>query len=492
MSSYILSIDQGTTSSRAIVFDEKLQIVGISQKEIENFFPKPGWVEMSAETIYDSVVEVVKDVIIKTRIMPIEIKAIGITNQRETTIVWDRKTGKPVYNALVWQSRQSNDLCEKVIRAGHSSYIKQKTGLTVDPYFSASKIRWILDHIEEGQLRALNGELMFGTVDSWLVYRLSNGRTHITDVSNASRTMLMDIDTLKWDKKLLDIWNIPASMLPEIKASSEIYDHTDFLGVEIPIASVIGDQQSALFGQMCFEEGQCKNTYGTGCFLLFNTGKKRVDSKNGLVSTIAWKIGDEVYYALEGSVFVAGSAIQWLRDGLKLIETAPESEDKASLVPDSGGVYVVPAFTGLGAPYWDQHARGAIFGLTRGTTREHLIRATLESLAYQTYDVIEALENDTGISVKGLQVDGGACRNNLLMQFQSDILHAEIIRPVNFETTALGACMLAGLATGAFNSLSDLRLMYNVDRRFEPMISITHQSRLVNGWKKAVRATMEY
>ena len=492
MSSYILSIDQGTTSSRAIVFDEKLQIVGISQKEIENFFPRPGWVEMSAETIYDSVVEVVKDVLIKTRIMPIEIKGIGITNQRETTIVWDRKTGKPVYNALVWQSRQSNELCEQVIRQGHANYIKQKTGLTVDPYFSASKIRWILDHIEDGQLRALNGELMFGTVDSWLVYRLSNGRTHITDVSNASRTMLMDIDKLQWDKKLLNIWNIPESMLPEIKASSEIYDHTDFLGVEIPIASVIGDQQSALFGQMCFEEGQCKNTYGTGCFLLFNTGKKRVDSKNGLVSTIAWKIGDEVYYALEGSVFVAGSAIQWLRDGLKLIETAPESEDKAKMVPDSGGVYVVPAFTGLGAPYWDQHARGAIFGLTRGTTREHLIRATLESLAYQTYDVIEALENDTGISVKGLQVDGGACRNNLLMQFQSDILHAEIIRPVNFETTALGACMLAGLATGAFNSLSDLRLMYNVDRRFEPMISITHQSRLINGWKKAVRATMEY
>ena len=492
MSSYILSIDQGTTSSRAIVFDEKLQIVGISQKEIENFFPRPGWVEMSAETIYDSVVEVVKDVLIKTRIMPIEIKGIGITNQRETTIVWDRKTGKPVYNALVWQSRQSNELCEQVIRQGHANYIKQKTGLTVDPYFSASKIRWILDHIEDGQLRALNGELMFGTVDSWLVYRLSNGRTHITDVSNASRTMLMDIDKLQWDKKLLNIWNIPESMLPEIKASSEIYDHTDFLGVEIPIASVIGDQQSALFGQMCFEEGQCKNTYGTGCFLLFNTGKRRVDSKNGLVSTIAWKIGDEVYYALEGSVFVAGSAIQWLRDGLKLIETAPESEDKAKMVPDSGGVYVVPAFTGLGAPYWDQHARGAIFGLTRGTTREHLIRATLESLAYQTYDVIEALENDTGISVKGLQVDGGACRNNLLMQFQSDILHAEIIRPVNFETTALGTCMLSGLATGAFNSLSDLRLMYNVDRRFEPMISITHQSRLINGWKKAVRATMEY
>ena len=333
---------------------------------------------------------------------------------------------------------------------------------------------------------------MFGTVDSWLVYKLSNGRTHITDVSNASRTMLMDIDKLCWDKKLLDIWNIPEVMLPEIKESSTIYDYTDFLETEIPIASVIGDQQSALFGQMCFEEGQCKNTYGTGCFLLFNTGKKRVNSKNGLVSTIAWKIGDEVYYALEGSVFVAGSAIQWLRDGLKLIETAPESEERAARVPDSGGVYVVPAFTGLGAPYWDQNARGAIFGLTRGTTRSHLIRATLESLAYQTFDVIEALENDTNITLKGLQVDGGACRNNLLMQFQADILHAEIIRPVNFETTALGACMLAGLAVGAFKSQDELRMMYNVDRRFEPMISITHQSRLIQGWKKAVRATMEF
>ena len=400
MSSYILSIDQGTTSSRAIVFDEKLQIVGVAQKEIPNFFPKPGWVEMDANDIYQSVIDVVKEVLIKTRIMPVEIKGIGITNQRETTIVWDKKTGKPVYNALVWQSRQSNDLCEQVIRAGHSNYIKEKTGLPVDPYFSASKIRWILDHIDEGQQRAIAGELMFGTVDSWLVYKLSNGRTHITDVSNASRTMLMDIDKLCWDKKLLDIWNIPEVMLPEIKESSTIYDYTDFLETEIPIASVIGDQQSALFGQMCFEEGQCKNTYGTGCFLLFNTGKKRVNSKNGLVSTIAWKIGDEVYYALEGSVFVAGSAIQWLRDGLKLIETAPESEERAARVPDSGGVYVVPAFTGLGAPYWDQNARGAIFGLTRGTTRSHLIRATLESLAYQTFVVIEALENDTNITLK--------------------------------------------------------------------------------------------
>ena len=490
--SYILSIDQGTTSSRAIIFDEKLNIVAIAQQQIANFFPKPGWVEMDANDIYNSVLYVVKEALSKAKIMPVEINAIGITNQRETTIVWDKNTGEPIYNALVWQSRQSNDLCEKVIRAGYSQYIKEKTGLTVDPYFSASKIRWILDHVNEGQERANNGELLFGTVDSWLVYKLSNGRTHITDVSNASRTMLMDIDNLCWDKKLLNIWNIPESMLPEIKGSSEIYDHTDVLGVPIPIASVIGDQQSALFGQMCFEEGQAKNTYGTGCFLLFNTGKKRVNSNSGLVSTIGWKIKDEVYYALEGSVFVAGAAIQWLRDGLKLIESAADSEALALKVPDSAGVYVVPAFTGLGAPYWDQNARGAIFGLTRGTTREHLIRATLESLAYQTYDVIEALENDTNISVKGLQVDGGACRNNYLMQFQSDILHAEIIRPVNFETTALGACMLAGLATGAFKSQEELKMMYNVDRRFVPMISITHQSRLVSGWKRAVKATMDF
>ena len=492
MSSYILSIDQGTTSSRAIIFDDQLRIVAISQQQIENFFPKPGWVEMDANDIYNSVLYVVRDVLAKAKIMPVEIKAIGITNQRETTIVWDRKTGLPVYNALVWQSRQSNDLCEKVIRSGYEQYIKQKTGLTVDPYFSASKIRWILDHIDDGQVRATKGELMFGTVDSWLVYKLSNQRTHITDVSNASRTMLMDIDNLCWDKKLLSIWNIPECMLPEIKASSEIYDYTDALGVEIPIASVIGDQQSALFGQMCFEPGQCKNTYGTGCFLLFNTGEKRVNSRNGLVTTIGWKIKDKVCYALEGSIFVAGAAIQWLRDGLKHIETAAESEDMAMKVPDSGGVYVVPAFTGLGAPYWDQDARGAIFGLTRGTTRAHLIRATLESLAYQTFDVLEALENDTGLMIKGLQVDGGACRNNYLMQFQADVLHTEIIRPVNFETTALGACMLAGLACGAFESMDELKKMYNVDRRFEPMISILHQSRLIQGWKKAVKATMEF
>lgn len=492
MSSYVLSIDQGTTSSRAIIFDEDLQIVTIAQEAIDNFFPRPGWVEMDANDIYTSVRGVCRKAVEKAGIRPQEIKAIGITNQRETTIVWDRKTGEPVYNALVWQSRQSSALCEQVIRKGYSQYITEKTGLPVDPYFSASKIRWILDYIDDGQQRAENGELCFGTVDSWLVYKLTEGKIHITDVSNASRTMLMDIDKMAWDPKLLDIWNIPACMLPEIKASSEVYGYTDVLGCSTPIASVIGDQQSALFGQMCFDKGQCKNTYGTGCFLLFNTGNKRVTSKNGLVTTVGWKIGDDIKYVLEGSVFVAGAAIQWLRDGLKIIETAAETEEIAYRAGESAGVYVVPAFTGLGAPYWDQNARGAIFGLTRGTTTDHLIRATVESLAYQTFDVIEALENDTDISLRELQVDGGACRNNFLMQFQADILQADIIRPVNFETTALGASMLAGLGVGLFKSQEELKDKYHTDRVFVPKLSITHQARLVNGWKKAVKATMEF
>ncbi len=492
MSSYVLSIDQGTTSSRAIIFDEDLQIVTIAQEAIDNFFPRPGWVEMDANDIYTSVRGVCRKAVEKAGIRPQEIKAIGITNQRETTIVWDRKTGEPVYNALVWQSRQSSALCEQVIRKGYSQYITEKTGLPVDPYFSASKIRWILDYIDDGQQRAENGELCFGTVDSWLVYKLTEGKIHITDVSNASRTMLMDIDKMAWDPKLLDIWNIPACMLPGIKASSEVYGYTDVLGCSTPIASVIGDQQSALFGQMCFDKGQCKNTYGTGCFLLFNTGNKRVTSKNGLVTTVGWKIGDDIKYVLEGSVFVAGAAIQWLRDGLKIIETAAETEEIAYRAGESAGVYVVPAFTGLGAPYWDQNARGAIFGLTRGTTTDHLIRATVESLAYQTFDVIEALENDTDISLRELQVDGGACRNNFLMQFQADILQADIIRPVNFETTALGASMLAGLGVGLFKSQEELKDKYHTDRVFVPKLSITHQARLVNGWKKAVKATMEF
>lgn len=492
MKSYIMSIDQGTTSSRAIIFDEDLNIVTITQQEIENYFPHPGWVEMDANKIWSSVKDVCLSALEKSGLKNTDIKAIGITNQRETTIVWNRKTGVPVYNALVWQSRQSADLCEQVSRKGYADLIQEKTGLTIDPYFSASKIRWILDNIENAQVSADKGELMFGTVDSWLVYKLTDGEKHITDVSNASRTMLMDIDSLQWDEDLLDIWNVPANMLPEIVDSSQVYGYTDLLGCKTPIASVIGDQQSALFGQTCFDAGQCKNTYGTGCFLLFNTGSNRINSNSGLVSTVGWKIGSDIKYVLEGSVFVAGAAIQWLRDGLKVISTAAESENMANNVPDSNGVYVVPAFTGLGAPYWDKHAKGAIFGLTRGTTNEHLVRATLESLAYQTYDVIEALINDTGMRLKSLQVDGGACRNNYLMQFQSDILQTKIVRPVNFETTALGACMLAGLAIGLFNSYDELREKYHVDREFEPEMSIMEQGRLVHGWKKAVKATIEF
>ncbi len=492
MKSYILSIDQGTTSSRAIIFDDNLNIVSLAQQDIANFFPNPGWVEMDANEIWESVQNVCHEALRKSGLKPEDIKAIGITNQRETTIVWDKVTQQPVYNALVWQSRQTADLCELMNRSGYSKLIQEKTGLTIDPYFSASKIRWILDNIEMGQRRADDGELLFGTVDSWLIYKLTGGKIHITDVTNASRTMLMNLDTVQWDDELLNLWNIPDKMLPQIRPSSEIYGYTDLLGCNTPIAAVCGDQQSALFGQMCFNEGECKNTYGTGCFLLFNTGKKRIASKNGLITTVAWKIGDEVTYALEGSVFVAGAAIQWLRDGIKLIKTAAESEDHARSVPDSAGVYVVPAFTGLGAPYWDKQAKGAIFGLTRGTTQNHLIRATLESLAYQTYDVIEALQQDTNIDLKGLQVDGGASQNNYLMQFQSDILQTKIIRPVNFETTALGACMLAGLAIKLFKNKEELKDKYKTDKLFTPMMSKMHQNRLVNGWKKAVKATMDF
>jgi len=492
MKKYILSIDQGTTSSRAILFDENLTIVAISQQEIANYFPQPGWVEMDGNEIWTSVQYVCLNVVEKAKINPEDIKAIGITNQRETTIVWDKKTGMPVYNALVWQSRQTSDLVEKVNRTGKGRLIKQKTGLKLDSYFSASKIRWILNKIDNGQQRAENGELLFGTVDSWLVYKLTGHKTHITDVTNASRTMLMNLDTLNWDDELLDIWNIPTCMLPEIKASSEIYGKTNLFGTDLPIASCIGDQQSALFGQMCFEEGSAKNTYGTGCFLLFNTGNKRVESKNGLVTTVGWKIGNEVTYALEGSVFIAGAAIQWLRDGLKVINSASETVTIAQNLQDSAGVYVVPAFTGLGAPYWVQDARGAVFGLTRGTTTNHLIRATLESLAYQSYDVIEAMQNDTGLPIQALKVDGGACRNDYLMQFQSDILQTNIVRPVNFETTATGAAMMAGLATGIFKSKEELTSKHVVDKEFNPIQSSMQVQKLVDGWKKAVKATIQF
>lgn len=492
MNKYILAIDQGTTSSRAIIFDENLNIIQISQQEIENTFPNLGWVQMDGNDIWLSVQKVCLQALQKANLKATDIAAIGITNQRETTIVWDKDTGMPVYDALVWQSRQTADLCDKVIRQGYEDVIKEKTGLKIDPYFSASKIRWILDNIKDGQKRAQNGELLAGTVDCWLLYNFTKHKVHVTDVTNASRTMLMNLDTLQWDDELLGIWNIPKCMLPEIKSSSEVYGTTDVFGGEIKIAGMAGDQQCALVGQMCFDESSAKNTYGTGCFLLYNTGKRRINSKSGLLTTVAYKIGDDVAYALEGSVFVAGAAIQWLRDGLKVIKSAGDTQQIATSLSDSGGVYVVPAFTGLGAPYWDSSARGAMFGLTRGTTTEHIIRATLESLAYQSYDLIEAMEKDTSTKLSSLQVDGGACRNDYLMQFQADILQSEIIRPVNFETTATGAAILAALAVGIFKDLNDLKEKYVIDKSFKPQMNAKDATNLINGWKKAIKATMEY
>ncbi|MCR5399698.1 MAG: glycerol kinase GlpK [Lachnospiraceae bacterium] len=495
MAGYILAIDQGTTSSRAIIFDKDGNIVQVAQKEFTQYFPKPGWVEHDANEIWLSVVSVYMEAIVKAGISPSEVQAIGITNQRETTIVWDKVTGKPVCNAICWQSRQTADICEDLRRRGLEKTIKDKTGLLIDPYFSATKIKWILDNTEGARQKADKGQLLFGTVDSWLVYKLSGGTVHVTDYSNASRTMLYNIYELKWDEDILRELEIPASMLPEVRPSSQVYAHTapyHFYNLEVPIAGIAGDQQAALFGQTCFNEGMAKNTYGTGCFLLMNTGDKPIRSEHGLVTTIAWGIDGRVEYALEGSVFVAGSAIQWLRDGLNLITTAPESEAVACGCEDSEGVYVVPAFVGLGAPYWDDKARGAVFGLTRGTTKAHFVRATLESLAYQSRDLIEAMELDSGISLKKLKVDGGAVKNNLLMQFQADILGVPVERPVINETTALGAAYLAGLAVGFFDSPQALVDNYMVDRTFMPSIDEVKKEKCYHGWKRAVAATQAF
>ena len=492
MAKYILAIDQGTTSSRAMIIDENLNIVSSFQQEVANTFPHPGWVLMDGYEIWVSVEYVCIKAVEKARINIQDIAAIGITNQRETTIVWDKKTGLPVYDALVWQSRQSAGICEEISKKGYGPLIKETTGLTVDPYFSASKIRWILDNIEDGDERAKNGELLFGTVDSWLVYKLTKGKVHVTDVTNASRTMLMNLKTLDWDEKMLQIFNIDRSMLPKICDSSQIYGYTDLLGVQIPICSICGDQQSALFGQMCFDKGQCKNTYGTGCFLLFNAGNEPIYSKYDLITSVGWKIKDEVVYVLEGSVFVAGAAIQWLRDGLKVIDNAAQTETIAKSLSDSAGVYVVPAFTGLGAPYWSQHSRGAIFGLTRGTTTNHIIRATLESLAYQSYDVIEAMQKDTNTKITSLQVDGGASNNDYLMQFQADILQTEIARPSNFETTALGAAMLAGLSSGLFKDKKDLLSKKEIDKVYQPQLDKNTVNDLIEGWKKAINSVLMF
>ncbi|MBP2650299.1 MAG: Glycerol kinase [Firmicutes bacterium] len=492
---YILALDQGTTSSRAIVFDRESNIVSVAQKEFTQIFPKPGWVEHNAEEIWSTQIGVVAEVLAKTGISPNDIAAIGITNQRETTVVWDKNTGKPVYNAIVWQSRQTADICNDLKAKGLAPKFQHKTGLVIDAYFSGTKVKWILDNVEGARAKAEKGDLLFGTIDTWLIWKLSGGKTHVTDYSNASRTLMYNIRELKWDEEILKELNVPASMLPTVRQSSEVYCSTDpgvFLGATVPIAGAAGDQQAALFGQTCFQPGMAKNTYGTGCFMLMNTGDKLFESKNGLVTTIAWGIDGKVEYALEGSIFVAGSAVQWLRDGLKLIEAAPDSEYFANKVHDAEGVYVVPAFVGLGAPYWDMQARGAILGLTRGTTKAHVVRATLDSMAYQTKDVLGAMEADSEIKLQALKVDGGAVANNVLMQFQADILGVPVDRPQIIETTALGAAYLAGLAVGLWKSKDDLRKNWKLDKRFEPSLPDDQSSKLYKGWQKAVKRAMNW
>ncbi|MBB6448187.1 glycerol kinase [Geomicrobium halophilum] len=492
---HILAIDQGTTSTRAILFDGEGKIVHTVQREFTQHFPKPGWVEHDANEIWGSVLAVIAGLFTEVEISPEEIAGIGITNQRETTIVWDKYTGRPIYNALVWQSRQTEPICDQLKDQGYTETFRQKTGLLIDPYFSGSKVKWILDNVEGAREKAENGDLLFGTIDTWLIWKLSGRTAHVTDYTNASRTLMFNIHELEWDQELLDILGVPKEMLPEVKSSSEIYAETveyHFFGVKTPIAGVAGDQQAALFGQACFEEGMVKNTYGTGCFILMNTGEHAVTSENGLLTTIAWGIDGKVEYALEGSIFVAGSAIQWLRDGIHMIEQSSHSEEFARRVTSSEGVYVVPAFVGLGTPYWDSTARGAIFGLTRGTEKEHIVRATLESLAYQTKDVMKAMEKDAGIPSKKLRVDGGAVENRFLMQFQSDLLHAPVERPMVNETTALGAAYLAGLAVGVWNHKEEIAEKWNVKQSFEPEMEEKERESLYNGWKKAVEATMVF
>ena len=495
MKNYILAFDQGTTSSRAIVFDKDGMIVGTSQKEFTQFYPKAGWVEHDAMEIWGTQSGVAREVLEKTGVRPEEVAAIGITNQRETTVVWDKNTGKPIYNAIVWQCRRTAAICDELKAKGLEASIKEKTGLVVDAYFSGTKVKWILDNAEGAREKAENGELLFGNIDTWLIWNLTRGKVHVTDYSNASRTLLYNIKELKWDDEILSELGIPKSMLPEVKPSSCVYGHTDpqtFGGAEIPIAGDAGDQQAALFGQACFEPGMAKNTYGTGCFMLMNTGEKPIESKNGLLTTIAWGIGDKVEYALEGSIFIAGASIQWLRDELKLVYDSAQSEYYANLVEDTNGVYVVPAFTGLGAPYWDMYARGAILGLTRGSKREHIVRATLESIAYQTKDVLEAMQEDSGITLKALKVDGGAAANNFLMSFQSDILNVPVRRPKVLETTALGAAYLAGLAVGFWKDQDEIKDKWAVDREFEITMEEDLRNKKYNGWKKAVKRAMDW
>jgi glycerol kinase len=492
---FILSLDQGTTSTRAILFNKAGEIAHMAQKEFTQHFPKPGWVEHSASEIWGSVLAVIAGVLSESNVRSEQIAGIGITNQRETTVVWDKETGVPVYNAIVWQSRQTSAICDELKDKGYNDLFRKKTGLLIDAYFSGTKVKWILDNVEGARQKAEEGKLLFGTIDTWLIWKLSGGRAHVTDYSNASRTLMFNIYNLKWDQELLDILGIPASMLPEVRPSSEVYARTvayHFFGKEVPIAGAAGDQQAALFGQACFEEGMAKNTYGTGCFMLMNTGEKAVYSDHGLLTTLAWGLNGKVNYALEGSIFVAGSAIQWLRDGLRMLKSAKDSEGYADKVQTTEGVYVVPAFVGLGTPYWDSDVRGAVFGLTRGTSKEHFVRATLESLAYQTKDVLAAMEADAGLELKTLRVDGGAVQNNFLMKFQSDILNVPVERPVVSETTALGAAYLAGLAVGFWESQEEIAAQWAIEKAFEASMTEGDRNRLYDGWKKAVKAAMAF
>jgi len=486
---YILAIDQGTTSSRAMIFNHEGEVVNAAQKEFTQYYPKPGWVEHDPDEIWGTTLGVIADALGKANIKPAQIAGIGITNQRETTVVWDAETGKPIHNAIVWQDRRTASICDDLKDKGLEEKIKNKTGLVVDAYFSGTKIKWLLDNVEGAREKAEAGKLRFGTIDTWLIWKLSGGETHVTDYSNASRTLVYNIFDLKWDEEMLEILDIPKSMLPEVKASSEVYGKTidyHFFGENVPIAGIAGDQQAATFGQVCYERGMAKNTYGTGCFMLMNTGEEAVKSEHGLLTTIAWGLDGKVNYALEGSIFIAGAAIQWLRDELNIIDSSPDSEYFARKVDDTGGVYVVPAFAGLGAPYWDMYARGTIVGLTRGSSKEHLIRATLESIAYQTRDVLEAMEADSGIELKTLRVDGGAAMNDFLMEFQADILGVEVERPVINETTALGAAYLAGLAVGYWDNLDELVAKWDRDKLFVPSMAEEKKEKLYSNWKRAV------
>ncbi|HEO8401356.1 TPA: glycerol kinase GlpK [Streptococcus agalactiae] len=492
---YIMAIDQGTTSSRAIIFNKKGEKIASSQKEFPPIFPQAGWVEHNANQIWNSVQSVIAGAFIESSIKPGQIEAIGITNQRETTVVWDKKTGLPIYNAIVWQSRQTAPIADQLKQEGHTNMIHEKTGLVIDAYFSATKVRWILDHVPGAQERAEKGELLFGTIDTWLVWKLTDGLVHVTDYSNAARTMLYNIKELKWDDEILELLNIPKAMLPEVKSNSEVYGKTTpfhFYGGEVPISGMAGDQQAALFGQLAFEPGMVKNTYGTGSFIIMNTGEEMQLSQNNLLTTIGYGINGKVHYALEGSIFIAGSAIQWLRDGLRMIETSSESEGLAQSSTSDDEVYVVPAFTGLGAPYWDSNARGSVFGLTRGTSKEDFVKATLQSIAYQVRDVIDTMQVDSGIDIQQLRVDGGAAMNNLLMQFQADILGIDIARAKNLETTALGAAFLAGLSVGYWESMDELKELNATGQLFQATMNESRKEKLYKGWRKAVKATQVF